>query len=69
LSYPSVVVGILGEDETEVRRVVVTQPSHIYYHVKEGERAVIVPGVLVREPVVWNRIPNLIELAKKAVTK
>lgn len=51
-----------------VRRVVVTYPENVQFHVsKPGERAVIVPDLWVREPVDWANIPVVIQMAKDHV--
>ena len=66
MSYPSVVAGVV--DKRGGLRVVVTQPWLVHHHVNEGERAVIVPRLMVREPVAWNKIPDVIEIVKRHIT-
>jgi len=56
----SSVGGIVGPDGC-VRRVVVTELWRMRHHVQQGERLVIVPGLLVEEPVPWNEIASVIQ--------
>lgn len=51
-----------------VRRIVVTYPENVQFHVsKPGERAVIIPNLWVQEPVGWVDIPVVIQMAKDHV--
>lgn len=67
MTYPSVVAGIV--DKNGGLRVVVTQPWLMHHHVSEGERAIVVPRVRVKEPVAWDKIPDVIEIVKKHIAK
>ena len=67
MSYPSVVAGVV--DKNGGIRVVVTQPWLMHHHLNEGERAVIVPRLTVREPVAWDQIPNVIETVKQYIAE
>ena len=55
----SSVGGIVGPDG-RVRRVVVSERWRLHLHVQHDERLVIVPGLLVEEPVPWNEIASVI---------
>ena len=65
MSYPSIIAGVV--DGMGGFRVVVTQPWLVHHHVNEGERAVIVPRLTVREPVAWDKITDVIEIVKKHI--
>lgn len=56
----SAVGGIVGPDG-RVRRVVVSERWRLHLHVRYDERLVIVPGLLVEEPVPWNEIASVIQ--------
>lgn len=40
--------------------VVVTPREQLHHHVRPGMIPIIVPGLLVREPIEWDRIPDLL---------
>jgi Fe-S-cluster containining protein len=63
----SAVAGIL--DRKGGLRVVVTQRWRMKFHVKKGEQIFIVPGLLVREPVPWDKIPFVIAEAHRHVNR
>lgn len=48
-------------------RVVVTPRWRMRFHCGEGERLYIVPGLRVKEPVEWDRVPRVIECALAAI--
>jgi hypothetical protein len=54
----SAVAGIL--DAQGGLRIVVTQRWRMKFHIGKGERAFIVPGFLLQEPVPWNYIPVMV---------
>jgi len=56
----SSVGGIVGPDGC-VRRVVVSERWQLHLHVQKDERLVIVPGLLVEEPVPWNEIAGVVQ--------
>jgi hypothetical protein len=41
-------------------RYVVTEKWRFKYHLQPGERLFVVPKLRVREPIVWEQIPTLI---------
>lgn len=61
----SSVAGII-DPEGNVR-VVVTELHRFHYHVRDGERIFVVPGLLVQEPVEWGLIPYVIAAGEQAV--
>lgn len=56
----SAVGGIVGA-EGLVKRIIVAEQWRLHLHVQQGERLVIVPGLLVEEPVPWNEIASVIQ--------
>jgi hypothetical protein len=66
MTYPSVVAGIGGKDSF---RVVITQPWLLHNHVGEGEWFSIVPNLYVNEPLEWNEMQHILEVAKKHVAE
>jgi hypothetical protein len=40
--------------------VVVTERENLHHHVRPGMIAVVVPGLYVREPIPWDRVPALL---------
>ncbi len=63
------VAGILGPDGGF--RVVVTARKGDFnrHHRQPGERVLIVPGLMVQEPVEWDEIPRLIRRVEHHVWK
>lgn len=58
----SSVAAIVSKKGT-VLRIVVEKLHDMQFHVGEGERIFILPDVKVEEPVPWEKIPSLIQLA------
>jgi len=63
----SAVAGVL--DSNGGLRVVVTERWRMRYHVSQGERLFVVPGLRVTEPVPWDDIPPLIETVQRHVAQ
>jgi len=62
----SAVAGIVDE-QGRLSRVVIDDPAWIARHVQPGERAVVLPGVLVIEPVPLDHAADLIERVQRLV--
>lgn len=55
----SAVGGIVGT-EGQVKRIIIAERGRLHLHVQQGERLIVVPGLLVEEPVLWNEIASVI---------
>ena len=61
----AIVAGVI--DRGGGLRVVVTEPSHLHFHVNEGERCYVLPDRTVEEPVPFNQIPSLIAAVQRHI--
>lgn len=48
-------------------RVVVAHRSQLKHHKKDDEIMVVVPNLVVHEPIGWNRIPVIVRHAEQAI--
>ena len=61
----SSVAGIV--DSTGGLRIVVSKKWQMRYHVQNGERLFIVPGLKVQDPVSWEDQPSLINIVENYI--